>query len=111
MRDVALDFFDFCSFPRTLVGRAYLLDILLSIKDAQNVETSKILYLDVQKRYNTTPQCIEKSLQTVIDKTWCNENLATAFCERPTSREFIVVLKHRVDSHVPCRSVCDLLFN
>ena len=86
---------------RTYKGYYYVADaVQLVMKDASMLlYISKTLYPEIAKRHNTTINCVERNIRTVVATCWEGENkevlelmAGTRLYRRPTSGEFIDII-------------------
>ncbi len=77
--------------PTKLVGCSYLAEaVLLARRDIGLMRNlSKGLYLEVARRMNTTPLCVERSMRSAISAAYRGGELRTRIPNCPTNREFI----------------------
>lgn len=77
--------------PTKLVGCSYLAEaIRLARKDGGLMRNlSKGLYMEVARRMNTTPLCVERSMRSAIAAAYKSGELRTRLPSCPSNREFI----------------------
>lgn len=76
----------------------YGTSLVIEDKNCLNLIT-KSLYIDIASHYNTTWECVERNIRTVILSIWKTQNreLLKTLCggyinERPTNKEFFLLL-------------------
>lgn len=74
IRDVLLTI----GIPTNLIGFSHLsyIEELLLQNSEYTGRVSKIIYIDVAKKYNTTPACVERCIRHAIAVGWRNGNAA-----------------------------------
>ena len=74
--------------PTRLKGYKYILAAIEQVlEDETSLEgVTKILYPDVAKKYNSTPQRVEKAIRHAIEVAWTDNVVEN---RRPTNSEFI----------------------
>ena len=85
-----------CGISQNLKGYLYLKEaILLAVENPSiTFQLTKILYPMIADIYDTTPECVERSMRHAIDKSW-NESLlyglefTMIFVRKPSNGVFI----------------------
>lgn len=77
--------------PPKLIGCSYLAEAVRLVRsDAELLRNlSKGLYLEVARRMNTTPLCVERSMRSAINAAYRNGELRSRIPSCPSNREFI----------------------
>lgn len=96
---VIINTLDSFGVSRSYTGYNYVVyGLLLIIEDKNRIECiTKSLYLDIAKHYQTTWNCVEKNMRTVVTSIWQSGNielLEIVFnrsnrTKRPTNKEFL----------------------
>ena len=94
--------------PAHLKGYHYLREaIMISGKDMETVSSvTKLLYLEIAKRYRTTEQKVERAIRNAIEVSWGRGNMETfeelfgysadSGKNRPTNSEYIARIADKV---------------
>lgn len=77
--------------PTKLVGCTYLAEaVRLARKDGNLMRNlSKGLYMEVARRMNTTPVCVERSMRSAINAAYRSPELRSRMPSCPSNRDFI----------------------
>ena len=88
--------------PTNTKGFSHLKDcIVLAINnptEAQSVQ--KFLYDSIAVRENTTKQCVDRNIRTVLDMWWPKLSQYPYFMEEPTNKELILRLTEIIRAEV-----------
>lgn len=85
-----------CGISQNLKGYLYLKEAILLAVENPNItfQLTKILYPMIADSYDTTPECVERSMRHAIDKSW-KESLryelefTMIFARKPSNGVFI----------------------
>ena len=89
-------------------GYTYIISSILYICERREMPVlTKMLYVDIAKKHNTSAQCIEKNIRKMIESIWentANESLKKSIfgdCQnaRPSNSEFLLSLHQYVVTH------------
>lgn len=85
--------------PPHMMGYQYIREAVIQIINSPNVFNSmtKVLYPAVAKKYNSTPQRVERAIRNAIDSAWSKgdpEHIEATFGykNKPTNSEFIAMI-------------------
>jgi len=85
--------------PPHMMGYQYIREAVIQIVNSPSVFNSmtKVLYPAVAKKYNSTPQRVERAIRNAIDSAWSKaspEQIESTFGHRnkPTNSEFIAMI-------------------
>ncbi|MBE5951707.1 MAG: hypothetical protein E7260_08975 [Lachnospiraceae bacterium] len=89
-------------------GYTYIISSILYINERSEMPVlTKMLYVDIAKKYNTSAQCVEKNIRKVIENIWENKHneplKKSIFGEyqntRPSNSEFLLSLHQYASTH------------
>ena len=88
-------------------GFKYLLSaILYYLKSSEeHIAVTKVIYPDIAKKYNATPEKVERCIRHVIDYSWkhsgrkCFEAAGCPMEKKPTNSQFISLLSEYIKTH------------
>jgi len=85
--------------PVRFVGSMYLVESVLLASENRMLmgNLSKGLYAEMAAKLNTTPAGIERSLRNVISATYQRGDLSRIFDHRPSNKQFLLYLIHRLN--------------
>lgn len=94
--------------PPHMIGYHYIKEAILQVlkNNREFMLITKVIYPEVAKKYNTTPDRVERAIRCAIENTWIKGNKknidklfsATVSCNRgkPTNSEFIAMLADKI---------------
>ena len=91
-------------------GYTYIISSILYINERREMPVlTKMLYVDIAKKHNTSAQCVEKNIRKVIEVVWKNQKsnhalllkiFGSNFLEsKPSNKEFLELLYAYIKSH------------
>ena len=93
-----VDTLDYLGVNKSYLGYDYVVyGMLLTLKDKEYATyITKSLYLDIAKHFDTSWNCVEKNIRTVINAVWNSENVEllelifkkSSGAKKPTNKEF-----------------------
>ena len=93
-----VDTLDYLGVNKSYLGYDYVVyGMLLTLKDKEYATyITKSLYLDIAKHFDTSWNCVEKNIRTVVNAVWNSENVEllelifkkSSGAKKPTNKEF-----------------------